>query len=105
MVHRQSARKTIIASQSQPHPYHFSNLSVPKPYDVCDVCSRDMAELVLRSPVVNLIKLLQSVIRVAIVLESEAIGTLANYTLGSFIKLIPGRRGLRPVTMKASLCS
>ena len=33
----------------QPHPHHFSNLSVPKPYDVCVVCSRDMAELVYHS--------------------------------------------------------
>ena len=33
----------------QLHPRHFSNLSVPKPYDVCVVCLRDMAELVLHS--------------------------------------------------------
>ena len=42
---------------------------------------------------------------VAIILESEAIGILANYTSKCFIKLIPGCRGVGPITLKAPLCS
>ena len=57
--------KEILASPPappQPHPHHVSNLSVPKPYDVCVVCSRDMAELVYRSLGGQLNKIFQSVV-------------------------------------------